>query len=314
VHLDLRGWKRRDFLRASGMLLAGAGAGWPLRLMAEELKALDVASAGAIAPMLRGPIKEAIAQALQLELRSHAQGADAVAKAIVDESLRADIFLPITAGPMLTVMRAGKAAAAKAIARTEMVLVYSPKSRFAARFEAAAEGKANWWEILQEPGFRFARSNPAGDPGGRNILFTMMLAAKKYHQADLVEKTLGAVLNPEQILQAGNNQERLHNGELDATASYKVGPGFEQLPYLALPSDVNLSGWKVHEEHPEVSLTVAGKTFYPEPLVFYAAVLNGAANAAGAAAFVDWLLGNEAQELLRHYAFDAAGDVPMLKA
>jgi len=310
----MRGMTRRDFLWASGMLFAGAVLSKPGELMAASLAALDVASAGAIAPMLRGPIKDAIAQKLQLDLRSHAQGADAVAKAIVEESLRADVFIPITPGPMLTVMHAGKTAMARAFARTEMVLVYSPKSRFATRFEAAAQGKANWWEILQEPGFRFARSNPAGDPGGRNILFTMMLAAKKYNQADLVQKTLGTVINPAQILQGGSNQERLHSGELDAVGSYKVGPGFEQLPYLALPSDINLSGQTVHEEHPDISLNLDGKTFYPEPLVFYAAVLNGAANAPGAAAFVDWLMGAEAQALLRHYAFDPAADAPTLRA
>jgi molybdate/tungstate transport system substrate-binding protein len=215
---------------------------------------------------------------------------------------------------MLTVMQAGKAEVAQPIARTEMVLVYSPKSRFAARFEAAAKGEANWWEILQEPGLRLARSNPAGDPGGRNIIFTMMLAAEKYKQPNLVEKVLGPTLNPEQILTGGNNQARLQSGELDVTASYKIGPVETHLPYITLPADINLSGQNVHAEHPDVSLSVNGKTFYPEPLVYYASILKNAANPKGAAAFVEWLKGDEAQALFRQGQYDPAGNATALHA
>ena len=310
---DRKNFSRRELLIGGSSLVAAAiAAGVPVRLLAEELAGLDVASAGSIRPIMEGPIKTAVAQTLKLDLHSHAQGADAVAQSIVDGSLQADVFIPITAGPMLTVMRAGKANVAQPIARTEMVLVYSPKSRFAPRFEAVAKGKANWWEILQEPGLRFARSNPAGDPGGRNIIFTMMLAAKKYKQPDLVEKVLGSTLNPDQILTGGNNQTRLQNGELDASASYKIGPGWANLPYVVLPSDINLSGQNVHAEHPDVSLSINGKTYYPEPLVYYAAILKDAANPKGAAAFLEWLKGEEARGLFRRYQFDPPGDASAL--
>ncbi|HEY1745106.1 MAG TPA: extracellular solute-binding protein [Granulicella sp.] len=312
---DRKGFNRRELLIGGGSLVAGAvAAGFPTRLLAEDLAVLDVASAGSIRPMLEGPIKASIAQRLKLDLHSHAQGADAVAQSIVEGSLRADVFIPITAGPMLTVMRAGKATVAQPIARTEMVIVYSPKSRFAPQFEAAAQGKANWWEVLQQPGLRFARSNPAGDPGGRNIIFTMMLAAKKYHQPDLVEKVLGPTLNPAQILTGGNNQARLQSGELDASASYRIGPGWTNLPYVVLPKDINLSGLNVHAEHPDVSLSIDGKTFYPEPLVYYAGILKDAANPNGAAAFAEWLKGDEAQGLFRRYQFDPPGDASTLHA
>jgi molybdate/tungstate transport system substrate-binding protein len=307
-----RNVSRRHVVARGGLLIGGAAVlGSSARLLAESLKVLDVASAGSIGPMLNGPLEEAVSQKLQLNLHLHAQGADAVAKSLVDGTLMADVFIPITEGPMRTVMRAGKAMSARPIARTEMVIVYSPKSRFASRFQAAAAGKENWWEILQEPKLRLARSNPAGDPGGRNVIFTMMLAAKKYQRVDLVQKVLGPTFNPDQIL-TGSNQERLHSGVIDASASYKVGPGFENLPYLVLPKDINLSGQNVHAEHPEISLTLGDKTFYPEPLVFYAATLKDAANSSGATAFVNWLMGSEAQSLLRQHQYDEANDAPVL--
>jgi molybdate/tungstate transport system substrate-binding protein len=306
---------RRELLRLGVSAAASSLAcqfGGPL--WAQTLTPLDVASAGSIRPMLEGPVKSAIAQSLHLDLHCHAQGADAVAASLVDGSLRADVFIPVTAGPMRTIMRAGKADTAPAIARTEMVIVYSPKSRFVRQFEAAAQGRANWWEVLEQPGLRFVRSNPAGDPGGRNIIFTMMLAAKKYRRPDLVEKVLGPTLNPEQILTGGNNQAMLLSGELDAGGSYRIAPAWNHLPYITLPNDINLSGLHVHEDHPEISISLSGKTFYPEPLVYYAAELKNAANPRGARAFLNWLATPEAQQLFRAHTFAGAEGVPALHA
>ena len=178
---------RRKLIMRGGALLSGSlVAAVPRSLLALPPFDLDVASAGSIRPMIEGPLQGAAAADLGLRLRSHAQGADAVAQSLVNGSLRADVFLSITSSPMRTVMRAGMAQRAQAIARTELVLVYSSKSRFASRFAATAAGNAQWWEVLQEPGIRLARSNPAADPSGRCIIFTLMLAARKYNQPDLV--------------------------------------------------------------------------------------------------------------------------------
>ncbi|SNS96947.1 molybdate/tungstate transport system substrate-binding protein [Granulicella rosea] len=302
---------RRDLLADSLALMAG---GMATRLFAQELPMLEAASAGSFRAMLDGPLKTAAARKLGLNLRSHSQGADAVAKQIVTGALMADVFIPITAGPMETVMHAGFAETAVPVARTEMVIVYSPKSRFAAKLDKAAKGDGAWWEILQEPGFHLVRSNPAGDPGGRNIIFAMMLAAKKYGQPELVDRVLGPTLNPAQILTTGNNQDRLQSGEVDAMATYRMGAVASKMPYIVLPADVNLSGDRIHEEHPEILLAIDGKTFLPEPLVFYAAALRNAPNPKGAKAFVDWLQTAEAQAILLQNAFGAPGAAQPLRA
>jgi molybdate/tungstate transport system substrate-binding protein len=108
-------------------------------------------------------------------------------------------------------------------------------------------------------------------------------------------------------------QARMQSGELDAASAYKIQPGPFNLPYIALPKELNLSGQNVHAEHPDVSLSIAGKTYFPEPLVFYAAALKEAGNPRGAAAFTDWLQGGEAQAILRRYLYDAPGDAPVLR-
>ena len=103
---------------------------------------LEVTSAGSFRAMLDGPLKTAAADQLKLDIQSYSGGADAVSRSIVDGSLRADVFIPITAGPMLTIMRAHKAEIAYPIARTEMVILYSPKSHFAGKLRPLPRGHA----------------------------------------------------------------------------------------------------------------------------------------------------------------------------
>ncbi len=305
--------RREILLRAS--LVAGAMAfGVPLPISAQQLAVLDVAYAGSMGSLMEGPIRKAAAASLQLDMHGRGQGANALAQLLAGGSVIADVFLPISAGPMQTVFQAGMATLAEPIARTEMVIAYSPKSRFAARLNAAARGQEPWWKILEESGFRFQRSDPAADPQGRNIIFSMMLAAKLYKQPDLVEKVLGATINPRQINMETTLQARLQSGEVDASSAYRIQPGPFNLPYISLPAEINLSGEEVHAKNPDISLTLNGKTYIPEPLLYYAAVLKGGRNPTGAAAFVTWLKGAEAQALFRQYAYDSPAGATVLHA
>ncbi|MFI5104508.1 MAG: extracellular solute-binding protein, partial [Terriglobales bacterium] len=94
----------------------------------------------------------------------------------------------------------------------------------------------------------------------------------------------------------------------------KIQPGPFNLPYLALPPEINLSGQNVHADHPDVTLSVGGKTYNPEPLIYYAAVLKDAPNAKGAATFVDWLKSDEAQAIFRRYNYGPPGEASALHA
>jgi molybdate/tungstate transport system substrate-binding protein len=306
--------RRELLIRGSQLGVGAAIAGFSPAAMGQEMEVLDVAYAGSMGSLMDGPVKKSAAQTLKLDVHGRAQGANALAQLIVGGSISPDVFISVTPSPMLTVLRAGKATVAQPIAHTEMVIAYSPKSRFASRLDAAAKGNGNWWQILEEPGFRFGRSDPSADPQGRNIIFTMMLAAKQYHQPDLVEKVLGPAINPQQINMEASVQARLQSGELDAASAYRIQPGPFNLPYISLPKEINLSGESVHTDHPDVSLTVGGKTYFPEPLIYYAAVLKGAPNPKGAAAFLEWLTGSEAQAIFRQYQYDPAGNASALHA
>jgi len=313
---ELKTLTRRELVARSGCLALAtiAAAAFPRALSAAALPFLDVAYAGSMGSMMEGPLKSAVRSGLRLDMRGRALGSNALARLIVGGSIRPDVFISVTPGPMRTVLRAGKAKSAEPIAHTEMVIAYSPKSRFVSQLEAAAEGKIEWWKVLQQPGLRFGRSDPVADPQGRNIIFTMMLAAKMYDQPDLVEKTLGPTINDRQIFSEPTVLARLQSGELDASSAYKTQPGPFHLPYISLPEEINLSSPNVRKEDPDLSLTVGGKTYHPEPLIYYAAALNDALNPKGAAEFVTWLKGGEAQSIFRSYDYDSPDAAPGLRA
>ncbi len=294
----------------AGMVALAAGG----PLWAAAPGPLEVAYAGSMASLMEGPVKAAARRSLHVELRGRGQGASALAQLIAGGSLSPDVFISVTPGPMALLLRAGKAANAVPVAATRMVIAWSPLSQFAPKFEAAQEGKAAWWRVLEEPGLRFGRTDPATDPQGRNIVFTMMLAAKKYGQPDLVTKVLGPLGNPRQIGMETSVQARLQAGELDAASAYRIQPGAFHLPFLELSHDVDLSGNDVHARNPEIQLNVGGKTFVPEPLVFYAAVLNKAQHPVAAEAFMRWLTGGEAQALFRQANYDAPVGAAPLRA
>jgi len=309
------GFSRRELLvRGSWLTLGAAFAGLPIHLLADDLAPLDVSYAGSMGSMMEGPIKAAAAKTLKLDFHGRAQGSNALAQLIVGGSIRSDVFIPVTPGPALTVLKAGKADSAQPIAKTEMVIAYSPKSKLASRFESAANGKEDIWKILQEPSLRFGRTDPVTDPQGRNIIFTTMLAAKVSKQADLVDKILGPTINEKQIFSEPTVMARLQSGELDASSAYKIQPGPLNLPYVTLSNDVNLTGQNVHTDHPDVTLSVGGKNYTPEPLIYFASVLKDAPNAKGAAAFMDWLKGDEGQGIFRKYNYDGPEGATALHA
>jgi len=275
---------------------------------------LDVAYAGSMASIMEGEIKQAARAQLGLALQGRAQGASGLAQLIISNAIHPDVFISITPSPMETVLKAGMATSAVPIARTEMVIAYCPSSRFAPLFQAVGRSNAQpWWQILENPDIRFGRTDPVTDPQGRNIIFVMQLAARLYKQPDLVLRVLGPNFNPTQIFAEPSVQARLQSGQLDAASAYKIQPAAFHLPYVTLPPEINLSGGSP-AAYAEASLTVDGRTYHPEPLVYYAAVLKQASDPRAAARFVDWLLSKPAQEIFARYYYDPPGDAKELRA
>jgi molybdate/tungstate transport system substrate-binding protein len=286
---------RRDWISVA---MGFAGVALTGNALAQELTPLDVAYAGSMGSMMEGPVKAAAAS-MGIAMRGRAQGSDALAQLIAGGSIPVDVFIPVTPGPMMTVLKAGKAQQATPIARTEMVIAYSPKSSFAKAFASQP-----WYQVLQQPGVRFGRTDPATDPQGRNIIFTMQLAEAYYKQPGLAKKILGDTVNPAQIFSEPSVEARLQSGELDAASAYRTQPGPFNIPFVTLPDEINLGNASMNASYQAASLELNGKTYHPQPLVYYAATITGSPHAEKAAAFVQWFSSDAGQAILRKYAYD----------
>jgi molybdate/tungstate transport system substrate-binding protein len=293
------------WLTAAGIASA-AGATTPL----------DVAYAGSMGAVMNGGVRTGAAQALGVDLRGRAQGSMGLARLIEGGSIRPDVFISVTPGPMQLVLDAHKATKAVPIARTEMVIAYSPRSRFAKQFATSGQpGARQWWEILETRGLRFGRTDPIVDPLGLNIIFVMKLTADYYRQPNLAELVLGGDINRAQIFQEPELMARLQAGQIDASAAYRTQPGAMNLPFVSLPKEINLGDAELASSYGKVSVTLNGKTLKPSPLVFYATALSAAPHPELAQKFVDWLAGNDGRAALTAGSYDPPGDaVPLTPA
>jgi molybdate/tungstate transport system substrate-binding protein len=294
----------QQYMMALALVLASIADG---PASADSLTPLQVAYAGSMGSMMDGAVKPAVAKSLNAELQGRAQGSTGLANLIIAGSIRPDVFISVTPEPMRNVLKAGRAQKAIPIARTEMVIAYSPKSQFARDLAKCNQpGSKAWWQILETPGLRFGRTDPVTDPQGINIIFTLQLAARYCHQPDLANNILGPPINPQQIFQS-DMMARLQTGQLDASSAYKTQPSALGLPFISLPKEINLGDATMESLYRGASVNLKGEIRHPQPLVFYAAVLKHAAQPQLAARFVRWLQSSEAREIFARYHYDDAG-------
>lgn len=293
----------RHFLLAV-MLVTG-----PLQASAARADStIRVAYAGSMGVVMDRFLGPEFAKANGVQYQGIGQGAYGLARLLAAKQIQADVFISITPGPIKVLQDAGMVGEAVPVASTQMVITYSPKSRFAAQLKAAA-GTPSWWRVLETPGLRFGRTDPAIDPQGQNIIFTMLLAQQYYHQPDLVSKILGAYQNPEQIFTEPSLLSRLEDGQIDASSGYQSAAISHHLPYVALPDEINLSNPNmVAEWYSKVHFSIAlpnGKesNLSTQPLVFYAAVLKTAPDPAMATKFLQFLEGQEAQKVFKENGY-----------
>jgi molybdate/tungstate transport system substrate-binding protein len=231
------------------------------------------------------------------------QAALGLAHLLAAKSLRADVFVSVSPAPIKVVEAAGLVDQALPVASTEIVLAYSPKSKFAAALAAADK---DWPKVLGTPGLRFGRTDPNTDPQGQYVLYTLQLASIYYKDPGLAAKIAGGEGN---IFAEPSLLARLQDGEIDATLGYESAVISQKLPFIKLPAEINFSDPKLAKDwYAKASLKVTKdgvtKIVHPGPLVFYAAVLKNAANPDAAAAFLAFLQDAQGQALLAKYGYN----------
>jgi molybdate/tungstate transport system substrate-binding protein len=268
---------------------------------------LRIAYAGSMGVVMDNAAGPTFVKAHHASYQGIGQGSYALARLLAAHQLQADVFVTITPGPMQVLKQAGLVSGAVPVASTQMVVIYSPHSRFANDFAAASRGEKKWYDVLGEKGLRLGRTDPAVDPQGANALLTLQLAADYYHQPDLLKTIAGATENPAQIFTEPSLMSRLEAGQIDAAIGYLSAAQSHHLPTIALPEEINLGNPDMQKAwYDRASITLDnGKTLRVQPLVFYAGVLGNAQQPALARDFVSFLQSAEGQALFRAHGYSA---------
>lgn len=188
------------------------------------LALVTVLYAGSLVTPMEGPVKLAAA-AHGLSFAGEPGGSKKLANFIRDGLRTPDVFISVD--PSLVRGLGDRVASSTTFAHTSLGIGWSEKSRFAARLDAVAAGKASLLDVLRSPGIALGRTDPQLDPKGVYTIEAMKLLG--------ASAILGADDNPAQIFPEPDLLARIDTGEIDAGFFYKTEAVARGLRFVPLP-------------------------------------------------------------------------------
>jgi molybdate/tungstate transport system substrate-binding protein len=235
--------------------------------------------------------------------QGEARGSVQVANMILDGLRRPDVFVSAGTIPIKKLMNASDPLADWLVkfGSAEMVIAYTPNSRFFNDLEKARTGELPWYEVLSKPGLKFGRTDPELDPKGYYMIISADFANKYYNDSGLKQRILGEDRNSAQIFPEETLKTILEQGQLDAVASYKHEAVARGLPYITLPPEINLADPALSNHYKTASYTLEdgkGQTVFGEPIYFSFTIPNTVKNLEGAISFGDYILSDAGKRIL----------------
>ncbi len=262
-------------LRAAAATLVLAGLMRPTLARAADVSVLY---AGSLVHLMEHGVGAAFDSGTGDHFVGYAGGSNALANQIKGRLRRADVF--ISAAPKVNETLMGAAndnwvSWYVTFAKSPLLIAYNPSSRFAAELKSKP-----WYEVLREPGIRIGRTDPTLDPKGRLTLQLLQRAEQVYHQPGLAQAVLGAPNNPAQVRPEESLTGRMQSGEIDVGFFYSTEVTDLKLPAVA-PA-------------PEVATGASYTVTIP----------RDAADPAGAARYVNFLLGDQGRAIMHRHGLD----------
>jgi molybdate/tungstate transport system substrate-binding protein len=235
------------------------------------------------------------------------KGSVQLANMIIDKQRDPDVFLSAGTIPVIRLMNHSPPLAHWLIkfASAEMVIAYTPNSPFFNDLERARKGEIPWYEVLSEDGLKFRRTDPELDPKGYYMIMVTKLANVYYNDSTIKDIILGEDRNPEQLLPEESLLTTLEQGQIDASATYKHEAVARGLPYITLPSEINLGDPKFSNFYNQASYVLGeGQIVKGDTIDFSLTIPETNKNIDGSIAFVKFLLSEEGMDLLEKYGLN----------
>lgn len=185
-------------------------------------------------------------------------------------------------------------------ARNELVLIYSPKSKFSDQINSS-----NWYEVLGRPGVQYGYSNPDLDPAGYRTLLHWQLAEKYYQKPGLYEQLKSGV-PPKNIRSKSVELVALvESGELDYIYCYRSIAEQQKLPFVKFPPEIDFSDSTMSDFYAKAEVEVVGNKpgerlkVKGMPIRYGLTIPSSAPNKELAEEFVEFVLSPEGQAILQ---------------
>jgi molybdate/tungstate transport system substrate-binding protein len=200
-------------------------------------------------------------------------------------------------------------------ATNEMVIAYTPKSRYAHEINAT-----NWTDVLLRDGVKAGHSNPNLDPCGYRSMLVTKLAEKYYKKPGFYDKLLGygesytngeenrskIIVRPKETDLLG----LLEAGAYDYLYIYKSVAAQHGLKFIVLPPEVSLKDKHFSSFYKSAQIKITGKkpgewiTKKGSAMVYGITVVQNKDkglphNTEGAARFVNFVLSPEGQKIMQ---------------
>src|ERR671921_361072 len=231
------------------------------------------------------------------------RGSVQIANMIMDGLRTPDIFVSAGTVPIQRLMNNTTPLAHWLVkfGSAEMVIAYSPKSRFFSDLEKARTGEIPWYQVLSKQDFKFGRTDPELDPKGYYMIITAKLANQYYNDSGIKQRIMGDDRNPKQIFPEEILKTILEQGQLDAVAAYKHEAIARGLPYITLPSQINLADPALFDFYRKAFYTLGtGQTVFGEPIYFSVTIPKIVKNPDGAISFISFLISTKGQSILEN--------------
>jgi molybdate/tungstate transport system substrate-binding protein len=198
-------------------------------------------------------------------------------------------------------------------ASNQMVIMYKNTSKNANEINAT-----NWYQILATPGVAVGRSNPDADPNGYRVLMVWQLASTYYNNASLYNALLNNAPKQYMTQKESDLTALLQSGQIDYAWTYKSVAKQNNLPYVTLPDQINLSNKTYESNYASVNATSAGTQVNGSLIEYGITVPKNSPNPELANKFVAFILGPEGSAIMaKNYQpelkpMQTVGQVPLV--
>jgi molybdate/tungstate transport system substrate-binding protein len=246
-------------------------------------------------------------------------GSEALAQSIASRELQSNVFESIGAASIETLVPRFTDYWVQ-FAAAPLVIAYNPHSPFAHVMREVAVGHkpvSDLFATMASPGFRLGRTDPNVDPQGQGFLLMLKLAQSQLH---VPSSTISAIVANSKVFSETSLEAILQTGELDAASAYLPQAVQMHIPYVALPSRIDLGDPAYAKVYASARLALSdppGKVVYGAPLTVDVTTINQplpADDRAAGEAFVAYVLSPAGLGAFRKAGYLLVGPVAFGKA